>query len=302
MNEFYWSNQEDNLLKSLYIKKESKMNVLLSFPHRSYGAIKHRAKFLKIRKTRTQIKDEKFFEIPNEINCSIAGMIASDGNVQKSKKKNGFRLIMCLKREDEPILKDIITTTKSNANILQQKVNRKLLGSKVRLVDNPQFKDYFSSTVTFSSAKKWMDDLQKYWNITENKSLTLTAPSFNDLNLSLAYILGIINGDGTIGIQKTGNKNYFYIRLLGTRNLLEWAKNRFEEALREKIDGEVHVERDGASVYLLQVNGIQAIKLFEQMRVLNCIQLARKWSNPQILKLVEDYKLKNPSLFPLNPI
>ena len=127
--------------------------------------------------------------------------------------------------------------------------------------------------------------------------MTLTAPNFNELNLSLAYILGIINGDGTIGLQKSGNKEYLYLRLLGTRSILEWAKNRFEEFLGEGLDGKVHLEREGAAVYLLQVNGLQAIRLFEKMHSLNCVKLLRKWKNPQILKLVEEYKLKYPQHF-----
>ena len=297
--DYIWSPEENEILKLAYENKTPKNELLKLLPRRSYAGIKHRAKILGIKKTRLQTKNESFFETPNEINCSVAGMLASDGNIQSPKKKNGWRIILGLCRMDEIILHDIIRTTGSNANVSQQSVKRTIKTTRNR---NLQEKEYFSSYLTFSDAKKWSDDLQKSWNITENKSLTLTAPNFNKLNLSLAYLLGIINGDGTIGIQKSNNKEYFYIRLLGTRNLLEWAKNRFEEALKEKIDGEVHIERDGTSVYLLQVNGIQAVKLFEKMKVLNCIQLARKWKNPQILKLVEDYKSKYPNQFSNNPV
>ena len=291
---YYWSEEDDNLLKKLYTDKKSKQEVLNSFPNRSYGAIKHRARTLNIKKTRLQYKNENFFNIPNITNCSIAGMIASDGNIKKPQGRGGYVVTFGISTKDKIILEDIIKSANSNAIIRDIKVTKAIKNERF----NGEIKDYFASYVYFSSAKKWANDLQKHWNITENKSLTLTAPNITDLDLSLAYILGIINGDGSIGIQRTDGNRYFYMRLLGTRNLLEWIKNRFQEYLKQNIGGDIQLERPNAKVYHLQINGAQAIKLFEKMNSLpDVIKLARKWSNPEILEVISAYKLKFPHLF-----
>src|ERR1700722_6559468 len=120
--DYIWSEEENEILKSAYIKKIPKNELLKLLPRRSYAGIKHRAKILKIKKTRLQSKNESFFEIPNVENCAIAGMLVSDGNIQKAKpnSKNSNRIIIGLCRKDEVILHDIIKTTGSNANISQQ--------------------------------------------------------------------------------------------------------------------------------------------------------------------------------------
>ena len=294
MNAYYWSEQEDSLLKELYTKQNSRADILEAFPHRTYASIKYRAKFLNIKKTRLQYKNESFFEQPNECNCSVAGMIASDGNIQLPKKKNGYRIILGLCSQDRQILQDIIKVVGSNAKINNCVINKKI--STLRSVSF-QTKEYFSSYVTFSSAYQWIADLKKHWNITEKKSLTLFPPNIIDLNFSLAYIVGLINGDGTIGLQKTKTKNYFYLRLLGTKSLLDWVKLCFQTYLREPIRGTVHLERKDSNIYNLQINGFQAIKLFKKMNSLSCVKLIRKWTNPVILELIVQYQIKYPHLF-----
>ncbi len=283
-NPFFWSGTEDALLKQSYLNKIKKSEILNLFPNRTYAALKHRAKILKIKKCRVQVKNEMFFQAPNLTNCSVAGMIASDGNVQIPHQKNGYRVIISLARKDREILENINTVTTSNAIITDSQVKTTIRTERVKV---PIEKTYPISYITFSAAQKWMADLQKHWNITPNKSLTLTAPNILHLDLSLAYIVGLINGDGSIGLQKTPNKNYLYIRVLGTKTLLEWVKARFEEVLGASISGAVRPERPDSSIYLLQVNGGQAITLFRVMNAIKeCIKLRRKWENPEILKIV----------------
>lgn len=294
IDNWHWTTEEDNKLRALYARKATKQEVLATLSKRGYRATKYRAQVLGIKKTRLQTKNESFFETPNHLNCSIAGFLASDGNVQKPHKKNGYRVTIGLARKDEDVLSAIILATQSNANISRTTMSKTITTDRVKI---PQLKTYYASYLTFSNAKKWIEDLEKNWNITENKSLTLPPPNLTDMELSLAYLIGIINGDGTIGLQKTPNRSYPYIRLLGTQALLNWAKNLFEKTIKEPIAGLVSPERSTSRVYEFQVNGLQAVKLFLKLNKIDCLRLARKWQNPTVLACLDVYKAKYPHLF-----
>src|SRR5690606_13503507 len=74
----------------------------------------------------------------------------------------------------------------------------------------------------------WFDDLYKFWNILPNKTLYLNPPNITDLNLCLSYIIGLIDGDGSICIcnftQTHNGKKYTYPKikfmLCGTFSLI----------------------------------------------------------------------------------
>ena len=287
----YWSDEEDNLLKSLYAKKCPKKDVLLAFPTRTYAALKYRARFLGIKKTRLQTKNEKFFEQPNLENAAIAGILASDGNVKKPIGRNGYTVTICLATKDIQLLNDILKTVQSNAIIRNTSVKKVIKASPRN--HNTEPKEYFASWISFSNAKKWMDDLYTNWNITPNKSLTLLHPNTTDLKQNLAFLSGLIDGDGSVGVQKIKNKNYLHIRLLGTKSILDWAKNIFEQSLKEKIKGVVGLERPEANVYKLQINGLQATKLHKIMYALPIIRLKRKWENPQVMEIIQNHRAKD---------
>ena len=195
----HWTKEEDDLLKSLYIKKCPKKDVLLLFPTRTYGAIKHRAKFLGVKKTRLQTKNEKFFEQPNLENCAVAGILASDGSLKNPIGRNGYTITLCLATKDIQLLNDILKAVQSNAIIRNTKI-KKLIETPRNHQTEP--KEYFASWIYFSNAKKWMDDLYTHWNLTQNKSLTLLHPNTTDLKHNLAFLSGLICGDGSVGVQK----------------------------------------------------------------------------------------------------
>lgn len=154
-------------------------------------------------------KNETYFNIPTIENCYWAGFIAADGCI---KDKNGKKisnplLEITLKTSDINHLEKFIKTVNYNGKIYNRK---------------QKYKNHFtySSQLIICNALKWTQYLKKHWNITPRKSLTIKPPNISNFKQQLAYIIGLIDGDGSINILK--NNSYIQFNLIGTKKLLEW--------------------------------------------------------------------------------
>src|ERR1017187_2969361 len=196
----YWTQEEDDKLKQLYQDKRSKAETLSAFKDRTYAAIKYRAKHLGIKKLRIQYKNELFFEIPNELNCSVAGFLASDGCLMPTPPyppKMGNRINLTCAKKDVQSLEDVKIATNSNVNILYATTQRLFNFGRCKKTTPTTC---CAASLCFSSCKKWIEHLNKNWNLTPKKNLTLEPPLYiYDLNLKLAYASGVISGDASIG-------------------------------------------------------------------------------------------------------
>jgi hypothetical protein len=121
-----------------------------------------------------------------------AGFIAADGYITKSK-----RISVCLSVKDLKHLK------------------------KLKIQFHVKNKIYISKTTTNTSltfTDKILAEFLEKLNIVNKKSLTLKYPKGLKKSQELAYIIGYIDGDGTIGY----NGRYLRLRILGTPNVLFW--------------------------------------------------------------------------------
>lgn len=230
-------------------------------------------------------KNETFFDNINTKNASIAGLIASDGHIRQ--RKNSFEIILTLNQKDEPILKDIQKITSATYPVKRFSVIKSIFNQRMQKAF--PLKEHFYSKLSFSSCKQWARTLYDYWNIPAgSKSLILEAPKQETtLDNKLAYICGLINGDGTI--YTACNKNcspHLRISLLGTENLLNWCKKTIEEYLKCPIRGQVMKERPDSKIYLLSIGGRNALTLYKKIISLDCVFLIRKWKNPKILTII----------------
>jgi hypothetical protein len=73
-----------------------------------------------------------------------------------------------------------------------------------------------------------------------------------------------------------------------------WIKSVYEEYLGEKLKNKIYQE---GKIYRFMISGIKAMILFEKIRSLDCIRLARKWDREDVLNLIKEQKLKNPDKF-----
>lgn len=232
-------------------------------------------------------KNESYFESPNTINSSVAGIIASDGHIRERRHDRQSVLIIALKTNDAKLLEDIKISVNSNARIIN-KEQEGIIFNKKNNKYYPRIKKI--SILSFYSGNKWADDLYRNWTINEGKkSLTLMPPNnLNDMDLCLAYISGLISGDGSIYVSYSQGHKRLRIVALGTKELLDWIRFVYCKFFNEDIRGKVKKEKPDSKIYSLQIGDLRAIKLIEKINSLNCIKLERKWLKPEVLQYIKE--------------
>ena len=232
-------------------------------------------------------KNEDFFAIPNTVNSSLAGIFASDGNIRQRKYNWGisYSINLGISQRDRQMLEEI------NRRCLSNYIIRNYIYKK-------NIKKYYyechMSMLSFYSAQRWEEDLEKNWNlIGGNKTLRIKPPNLDNLDNCLAFISGLITGDGTIYMVKRGQQiPDIRISMLGTYDLLVWCRTKICDFLGQNIRGQVRRERPEVNVFSLCFGGIGAARLIEKINKMDVIKLTRKWEQPEVLNRVNIIKDK----------
>ena len=200
--------------------------------------------------------DDDFFETPNELNCYYAGFIAADGCL--SLRDKGEISIEISKR-DVSILENFKKDAKLEAPIFERTEKGKFQMVSLR------FTSY-----------KMRTDLERNFNITPQKSLTLTPPNLTNDILCQAFICGYIDGDGTICFyQRKNGFNNINLSILGTENMCEWIKSIFSSLTNNKgsIKPKIHTK-----IFRLVFTTKSAREIIKKLFVLDVPKLQRKWN------------------------
>lgn len=209
---YHWSDEEKSYLKQNY--GQIKTTELASILNRTVASIHGKAKQLNIKadlhKLFTKFTvNESYFSIPNINNCYWAGFIAADGCVSK---KN--LLEINLGKKDKCILERFIEQVDYKGVV---KTNKGKTFDNVRIA---------------ISCPQWISDLNNNWNITKQKTGTLKPPNLTELEHKLSYIIGYIDGDGSV--YKLKKEKHICLSICGNKEILEWiSKTLF---LLEDID------------------------------------------------------------------
>lgn len=207
-------------------------------------------------------KNNNFFNVPSVTNSYWAGFIAADGCITTPTRSNPM-LIINLASRDEILLSEFMQVTKYNGTITETvHINKKTK------------KIHQGRRLSIYNAKQWTNDLNNNWRITSKKSLTLQPPKIVDTNLQLQYIIGLIDGDGYIGISN----NKLYFSLLGTKELLEWVSLILNQ-LETYTPMVVSAKDKKSKVFKIQCNHLRAYKLLSQLQTIQTpFRLERKWN------------------------
>ena len=201
-------------------------------------------------KRKSSINDE-FFSCPNMTNCYWAGFIAADGNITK----NILTITLALK--DEIILLEFLKVTNSSYKIHYGKS-----------------KGFPTCTIKIVS-DKICEDLKNNFNITPNKSLTFNPPKLHN-ELKDLFILGYIDGDGSIGLYKRQKGFRLQISILGTNNMCNYINIRFKEILNKSCNTNVQFKKS-SNIYIISYANKNARCIFKHFFNLNHFKLKRKW-------------------------
>lgn len=154
--------------------------------------------------------NDSIFSVENEISFYLAGFIAADGYITK----NGKRLTICLSKKDISHLEKIKSLLNSTNPIHVYKTKHSKYNSK--------WKDIEVACLSITS-KQICDDLNFYFEIKNNKSLTYKFPlKLIHHKLVNHFMRGYFDGDGSFYNFKSNNLRSC---LRGTTEFLEIYKN-----------------------------------------------------------------------------
>lgn len=202
------------------------------------------------KKKREYSVNDKFFSNLSELTCYYGGFIAADGNI----KKDYDLLTIGLASKDRTWLEAFLNNLKSDYKIHDSE-NRG-----------------FSTSYIYIYSEDIVSDLYKYFNITPNKSNTLKAPNLIDDNFIDSYIIGLIDGDGSIG----ETKGRFYISITGTKEVLQFVKNRFEQILGKPVSN-LYCVNELSNNYTMRISDLSARKIYNHLMNYSLPRLSRKW-------------------------
>jgi hypothetical protein len=277
--DYRWSDEEDAVLRKCYNNMVVK-EIMKLLPNRTSDGIKLRARKLGLWQDaslpyRKCSYDYNFFSTPNITNSYYAGLVASDGSV--SDKTNTLRI--SLKSDDAVILE-------------QFRKDIKWTGALKDFLDfpgaNSVIKNKNTATPTtllcLSGAGQIMVDLETHYNIVPNKTLSLKPPTNLSLVNSYAFIIGLIDGDGSVHLNKHtpskwGAECSLSISIAGTFEMMFWVKRLFDVIFsNEKRQNAEVTKQKGSNVWLYRVGGNRTYKILKELqKVPTPTCLARKW-------------------------
>lgn len=205
----YWSKKELDILSEYYGEVPNE-EICIMLPNRNFTAIQKKASVIGIggrydisELSRKYTINLDYFSEVSIDTCYWAGWIASDGCLSV---KNGTDKSVQFKisYKDISILRSMRSYVGSDAPITTYRKN----GKKYCRID-------------FHGVGKWHDDLYDGWNIVERKTWHLKPPELSG-DLALAFIKGMVDGNGSIYYDKNG---YLIFSHCSTYEVTEWIRD-----------------------------------------------------------------------------
>lgn len=214
------------------------------------------AEFTARRERKYKINDN-FFSSITEINSYYAGFIAADGNINRDHPN----LTITLSEKDQPFLEKFVENLESTYPIRNYNSNG------------------FSVSSLIVTSREICNNLKEHFNIVPDKSLIYTPPILEQPYLD-CFIMGLIDGDGTIGFSaRKVCKDSLYITLIGTEDSCNLVKTRFEEILGKSTSSLHQVDKNKNSyTYRISDRNARIVFLYFYEKYNYLPTLTRKWS------------------------
>ena len=216
------------------------------------------------------VDDYVFSEI-SPTSCYWAGFLAADGNISHNK------VTLTIQNRDYIHLQNYSNFLKYTGTIKTYKKNYEYNGKK-------SIKK--CSSLVFTS-NKIVDDLSFYFNIVPRKSLILKPPNLTNKNLVDSFIIGYIDGDGSIGLYKCKKlkQKRLSLQIIGTKLMLKWIQSRFEQILNEELNC---IYKKG-KIFTITTSARRARELILHFDKINNYRLKRKWPH-EIINYCKNFK------------
>lgn len=195
-------------------------------------------------------RNSNFFSIPTTQNCYWAGFIAADGNITED---NGVRIAL--------EQKDMVLLEKFKEEIE--------FSGEIKKYPYLHIENRFYVRIEICDLQI-ISDLEKHWNITPRKTKTLQPPNLENEELIMAYIIGFLDGDGSIG--KTQK---LHVQICGNLPMLTWIKANLEKYAGMVFTNNIYKSK---SIYNFTFTGTNSRKFFRWCESYKGFRLERKWN------------------------
>lgn len=280
-----WNEIEIEKLKELHRINMSYKKMSTYLKNRTACSIKHKASELGLisnYRFKRYSHNENFWEIPNEMNSYWAGFFAADGCLAKSSNSDNYSFLISLASKDIHHLEKLKKCVDYTGDI------RTRIKKDCKSV----------STLQIHSIKKWKEDMAKIFSIEPIKTFRIAPPNLNNNILNFCYLLGYLDGDGSIVFPK--GRSSFNISVVScSKNILDWIKNILDKEFPIKYRRPTFpkVCFCPRGWYSFAIGGLRAAVILDYLRQFPVPKLSRKWDKPNVLEYVEQQKLKYPHLF-----
>lgn len=149
-------------------------------------------------------------------------------------------------------------------------------------------------TVTICGAKKYIETLNDIYNITPAKTFTIKPPTGLDEEHKLAYLVGLIDGDGSI--SAFGKYNNKYRLQITTASLLmaEWLCDELGVLGGRPQGASIYIDKRGPlKVYDIKLTCRFAREAILKLKSVEVVKLDRKWEKYDFYIPEEDIRISN---------
>lgn len=203
------------------------------------------------------VRNEDFFQTPNLENCYWAGFIAADGCITKTNS-----ISLHIQSQD----KHLLEAFKQQCGFVGPITD-------LQTYNKQRMKSYSSTMLRICGSNKWVTDLNNNFNITQRKSIILQPPNIIDINLQLQYIIGLIDGDGSVSLDTNQQLRF---NLVGTKDIVEWS-SEILHTLEDKQYIPMKV-RQCKNYYIIECHCRRAYKILDKLQSIPTpYRLDRKW-------------------------
>lgn len=295
-----YTDEENQIIKdNLHMRFEDVSRLFL--PHRTAMALQKHSANMGYESTyfTKHTKHEDFWEKINMLNSYWAGVLNSDGCL--GYYRNSYYVGLGF------AAKDLYHLEKFRHDVGADTVKIYERWKKSPHSDNITC----HHSLRICDCKKWHQDLERNFGVVPQKTCRLGPPNMTSVKYKMAFLIGTIDGDGTLGVSKT---QYDYNRInIGIVSCgidyLKWFKETLEYYFPYKynLDKDRRITDTGYENGKLKkakhfgISGYAAGIIIDCLSKIDCIpKLDRKWKNPRLWEVIDKYKKNRPELFENN--
>lgn len=196
--------------------------------------------------------NDRYFDRMSLEVCYWAGFIAADGYVNDASR--GLEITLSVKDIDH--LQHFLDATGSD--------------SRIEIFQNRPSQ----CRIRLNGIHRWLDVLEKKFNITTAKTATLQPPKLTG-NRLWAFVIGLLDGDGCI----TRNKGCISVKFVGTGAMMLWLKQLFDDNFQSYHKGHANIASIHYSdvVKRYEITGRRAQNILSFLKKIKVPKLERKW-------------------------